>query len=74
MLTYKEIEISSSKAKDNKIKCKYCGHILLFGKKDEKVLCNICNHYVFKDKQTEFKYRLKESQIKEEIRQEVAKW
>ncbi len=72
MLTYKEIEISSSNA--NRIKCKYCGHVLLFSKKDEKVLCKICNHYVFKDEQTEFKYRLNETHIKEQIKREVEKW
>lgn len=72
MLTFKEIEESSSKA--NKIKCKYCGHVLLFSKKDERVLCKVCNHYVFKDGQTEFKYCLKETHIKEEIKREVNSW
>lgn len=72
MLSLKEIEISMNNAK--KIKCKHCGHVLVFSAKDEKVLCNWCNHYVFKDDFTEFKYRLNEFRIKENIKKEVSKW
>lgn len=40
-----------------------CGHSMLLGLQD-KVICDWCKHYVFKDKQAEFKYRLKEQLLK----------
>ena len=44
----------------NRIICPTCGHSVLFAKKD-KSICQWCKHYVFKDKKSEFEYRLKES-------------
>lgn len=49
-----------------KIKCPYCGtriHFYAFEDKT-KQLCDICGRYVFKNKQEEFKYRLKENMKK----------
>ena len=44
---------------NNRIKCK-CGHSVDIPAKMGKVICNWCNNYVFKDKKTEFEYRMKE--------------
>lgn len=40
----------------NSIKCK-CGHTNFLGSRD-KIICSWCNRYVFKDKKTEFKYKI----------------
>lgn len=39
--------------------CK-CGHSVTIKPSEIKVLCHWCNNWVFKNKQDEFKYRLKE--------------
>jgi len=39
------------------VKCEKCGRSILIGKKD-KVLCPSCGRYLFKDKKTEFMYRM----------------
>ena len=41
----------------NKIKCK-CGHTQLLGNQD-RVICDWCKHWIYKDKRTEFKYKLR---------------
>lgn len=43
----------------NTIKCK-CGHSIAFKSCEKKKLCHWCNKWVFKNKEDEFKYRLKE--------------
>lgn len=42
------------------IKCKNCGHSVLFERNNKKELCNHCNKYVFRNDKEEFTYRLKE--------------
>jgi hypothetical protein len=42
-----------------KYRCK-CGRRVVIPKGVDKNLCDWCGNYVFKDKKTEFKYRLKE--------------
>lgn len=42
---------------DLSVKCK-CGHSVVMYNFDKK-LCGWCGKYVYKDKQTEFKYKLK---------------
>lgn len=59
MLSFKEIEISDDERAKAKVYCSNCGHSLLLGKQDKK-LCSHCNHYVFKDEETEKKYRIME--------------
>ena len=44
--------------------CPNCGHSLFFFKVD-KTICNHCGHYVFKDKKTEFMYKLKTESIRQ---------
>ena len=52
------------KLKDNNIKCK-CGHINTMSNREDKMICKWCGNYVFRNKQKEFEYRLKEKMIKE---------
>lgn len=40
-------------------KCK-CSHSILFTGRKDRLLCSHCGHYVYKDKQTELRYKLKE--------------
>ena len=63
MLTLKEIEILSGKQTHNRKLCKNCGHSRLLGSQ-ERVICNHCGHWIFKDEETEFKYRMQEQRIK----------
>lgn len=44
--------------------CK-CGHYVYIANKSGLAECSWCHNNVFIDKQTEFKYRLKEKQIRE---------
>lgn len=56
-MNFKDIEKLDSVVSNMKKKCK-CGHTQLVLK--DKVLCSYCGHYIFKDKKTEFIYRMKE--------------
>lgn len=47
----------------NTYKCK-CGHSVIIIKED-KALCKNCGKWVFKDKEKEFKYRVKEQLTKQ---------
>ena len=49
-------------AVNHRVKCK-CGHSNLMFNVD-RMICTWCGSYVYKDKQTEFKYKLKETIIK----------
>ena len=64
MLTLKEIEILATEQTQNRKLCKNCGHSRLLGNQD-RVICNHCGHWIFKDKETEFKYRMQEQRLKE---------
>lgn len=44
--------------------CK-CGHTVYIVNKSGRAECNHCHRLVFKDKETEFKYRMKQNLIKE---------
>lgn len=44
--------------------CK-CGHTVYIANKSGIVICSHCKNLVFKDKETEFKYRMKEGIINE---------
>ena len=54
----KEAKIAE-RLKDNNVICK-CGHTNTMSAKEEKKICNWCGYYVFKNKQKEFEYRLRE--------------
>ena len=64
MLSYKEIKTLDSERTDSRKLCPNCGHSMLLGRKDKKP-CSHCGWYVFKDKATEFQYRMKEKILKE---------
>lgn len=48
-----------------KRKCKHCGHTQPIHILLDKVVCRWCHNYIFRNELDEFKYRLKEKQIKE---------
>ena len=58
-LTNQEIEEWSSVVLKYKIRCK-CGHRVFIDKDKDKVLCQVCRNYVFKDKKSEFEYKIKQ--------------
>lgn len=39
------------------VKCDKCGHSIMLGRNDKKI-CEWCGKYIFKDKKTEFMYRM----------------
>lgn len=64
MLSYKELEkIDAERAKARQY-CPHCGHSILIPEKRTKRICNHCGHLVFKNKNEEFKHRLKTEIIK----------
>lgn len=50
-------ELFESELSKYKVKCK-CGHILILIRRN-KAICTHCGHYVYKDKQEEFRDRMK---------------
>lgn len=59
MLKLEEIKKYSEIITQNKVKC-MCGHSVIIPPHVDKVLCRWCGNFVFKNKEVEFKYRLKE--------------
>lgn len=63
MLGYREMEkLDTERVMCRKL-CPNCGHSILLGRKDSKI-CSHCGMYVFKDKISEFHYRIRESIFK----------
>jgi hypothetical protein len=56
-LTNKEIRELANKLSDNRVYCK-CGHSILFTGNVDRIFCDWCGNYCYKDKQTEFKYKM----------------
>lgn len=63
-LNNKEMELINEDYIKHTIKCK-CGHSIAIINKSGVAECNWCHNNVFKDKKTEFKYRMKENLIRE---------
>lgn len=42
---------------DRKVKCD-CGHTMIFTNGVDRLFCDWCGHYCYKDKKTEFKYKV----------------
>ena len=59
ILSRKEFERLSDEYNKVKYQCK-CGHKVIIPYWRDKALCTWCNHYVYKDKQVEFKEKMKE--------------
>lgn len=60
ILTIKEFQKMTDEYEKVKYICK-CGHRVVIPKWVDKQLCDWCGRYVFKDKRSEFKYRIKEA-------------
>ena len=57
--TIKEHQKMTDEYDKVKYLCK-CGHRVIIPRWVDKTLCNWCGNYVFKNKQDEFKFRVKE--------------
>lgn len=66
-LSNKEITKLYEEKQKYRVVCK-CGHTNFIANKTGRAICSYCKEYVFKDKQTEFEYRMKEKLIKEKRR------
>jgi hydrogenase maturation factor HypF (carbamoyltransferase family) len=62
LLSEKELKKIHESQEEYKITCS-CGTKTVLVDAD-KTICRGCHNYVFKDKETEFKYRLKEKMLK----------
>lgn len=58
-LTFKELKIFATKIGELKVQCKKCGHKEIFTKGFDRKICTYCGNYIYKDEQTEFKYKMK---------------
>lgn len=61
-LTFKEDSDLAFAKRQMKVECPYCKHLIgfyAFETRDKK-LCDYCKNYVFKNKEAEFKYRMKQ--------------
>lgn len=56
-LKTKEIKILDDKMSDKKVYCT-CGHSMIFTNGVDRIFCDWCGHYCYKDKKTEFKYKM----------------
>ena len=54
-----KVSIIMDKLKYNNVKCQ-CGHTDTMNIREDKMICNWCGNYVFRNKQAEFEYRLRE--------------
>lgn len=54
----KEVAIFSDKVAKYKVYCK-CGHSILIKPRIDRVICHHCGNYVYRTKQIEFRYKLK---------------
>lgn len=57
-LTDEEIETYKNELAKVKVQCK-CGHKVVMPYWVDKQICTWCRNYVFRNKQDEFKYRMK---------------
>lgn len=67
MNNYLDFKLMQKKLDDiqkTSYKCK-CGHTVVITNKSGMAICSFCQNAVFKDKKTEFDYRIKENLIKE---------
>lgn len=64
-MTYKDDTRYFADLQSRKRTCKYCGHTQSMHILLDKVVCRWCHHYIFRNELDEFKYRLRERQIKE---------
>jgi hypothetical protein len=58
-LSKKEFDLMTEEYDKVKYRCS-CGHRVIIPHWKDKALCSWCHHYVYKDKQIEFKEKMKE--------------
>lgn len=63
LLTDKEYKRMTEEYDKVKYKCR-CGHRSVIPESIDKTVCSWCGNYVFKDKKSEFEYRMKEKLIR----------
>lgn len=63
-LTNKDLTKYLSEITKSRVICK-CGHSVLIPTNDNKAVCHWCGNFVFRNKEAEFKHRMKENLIKE---------
>ena len=56
-----------------KIECKYCGRKAVIPVWVDKQLCSWCGHYVYRNKNLEFKEKLKSKGVKVDVRKDQEK-
>lgn len=59
MKSFKEMTKLQNEIVRSRTLCPTCGHSIMLGRKN-KIICTHCGKYVFKTKEEEFKYRIKE--------------
>lgn len=59
MLTFSQVVRRHDKFQDYMVKCK-CSHTILFTGYKDRLLCRYCGRYVYRNKNAEFKYKMKE--------------
>ena len=65
-MTYKEQEkLLSNVFEKLTVYCPTCEHPIIFTTKNDMRICSHCGNAVFKNKETEFKYRIREKIYKE---------
>ena len=64
MSSFKDIEKLMEEQQKSKVTCP-CGHRVLMSNRKDRIICTWCKNYVYKDKATEFRYKMKENMIKE---------
>lgn len=65
MMTIQEFERQADEYDKVKIRCK-CGHRVIVPMWVDKKICSWCGHYVYRNKQLEFKEKLKEKRKERE--------
>lgn len=62
-MTYKEMEKYSSVISTIKYQCKNCGRKMVIINKVDKTICDHCGHVIYKNKEAEFKDKLRKEII-----------
>ena len=57
MIKYDTSQKAENERARYKVKCKKCGHTLVFtpSNKKNKILCNYCGYYIYRSKKDKFK-------------------
>ena len=64
MASNKDIIKLMEEQQKSKITCP-CGHRVLISTRKDRMICSWCKNYVYKDKATEFRYKMRENVLRE---------